>query len=177
MVITSRPITQDPAVDRLFLAVPPKESTVVPPIHWQHQQEWPGEAHSVHDVRDFVTAHLVRHGLSALVDDAVLVVSELATNVVLHANTPFRVSLSRAEEQLLLEVTDHSSNPPRPAPGDPLSTSGRGLAIVGILSQSWGVHHATNGAKNVWASFPIPRVRDSGAGRQMLENPGSPIQV
>ena len=44
--------------------------------HWHHQEEWPGEARSVRDVRDSVATNLVRHGLSVMVDDAVLVVSE-----------------------------------------------------------------------------------------------------
>lgn len=53
-----------------------------------------------------------------MVDDAVLVVSELTTNVVLHARTRFLASLSRAEKHLLLAVTDASSALPRLAPGE-----------------------------------------------------------
>ena len=108
-----------------------------------------------------------------MVDDAVLVVSEIATNVVLHARTPFIVSLSRAEGQLLLEVTDASSAQPRLAwSDDPLATSGRGLSSVAILSQAWGVDNAPDGAKRVWACLPIPGVGDSGVGRPMLDDPG-----
>lgn len=140
--------------------------------HWHHQEEWPGEARSIRDVRGFVATSLVRHGLSVMVDDAVLVVSELTTNVVLHARTPFLVSLSRAEKHLLLEVTDASSAQPLLAWSDPLGTSGRGLAIVEVLSQAWGVDNATNGAKRVWASLPIPGVGGSGVDPTMLDDPG-----
>ena len=93
-------------------------------------------------------------------EDAVLVVSELATNAALHARTPFRVSLSRADEHLLLEFTDASSTQPRAVRIEPLALSGRGLSIVGTVSHRWGVENTANGVKKVWASLPVPRVDD-----------------
>jgi anti-sigma regulatory factor (Ser/Thr protein kinase) len=135
-------------------------STVVSHTHWHHHKEWPGEARHVREVRQFVARSLVHHGLEAVMEDAVLVVSELATNAVVHARTPFRVSLSRADEELLLEVADASTTQPRTVGSEPLALSGRGLSIVGTVSQAWGVQNTANGVKKVWASLPTPRVDD-----------------
>jgi anti-sigma regulatory factor (Ser/Thr protein kinase) len=129
---------------------------------WHHHHEWPGEPRHVHDARQFVASNLVCHGLDALVHDAVLVASELATNAIVHARTSFGVSLSRADGHVLLQVTDASSIPPRRAGSHPLDTSGRGLSIVETVSQTWGVDDPTNGLKNVWASFLVPQLGDPG---------------
>lgn len=129
---------------------------------WQHDHEWPGEPRHVQDVRRFVASSLARHGLDAMVPDAVLVASELATNAVLHARTTFAVSLSRVDGHVLLQVADASSNPPRRASGDPLDASGRGLSIVETVSQAWGVDNPADGLKRVWASLPVPPFGDSG---------------
>ena len=129
---------------------------------WQHHHEWSGEPRHVHDVRRFVATSLARHGLDAMVQDAVLVASELATNAVLHARTSFAVALSRADGHVLLRVSDASSAPPQRAWRDPLDVSGRGLSIVETVSQAWGVKNSANGLKSVWASFPVPASGDSG---------------
>ncbi|HEY3529185.1 MAG TPA: hypothetical protein VGK78_08535 [Nocardioides sp.] len=55
----------------------------------------PGKPPSVALARDFVCKHLLAHHQSHLVDDVRLMVSELATNAVVHAQTPFGVCLSR----------------------------------------------------------------------------------
>ena len=129
--------------------------------HWQQQREWSGEARHVTEVRIFVARSLALHGAEAVVDDAVLVVSELATNAVLHARTPFRVSLSRADDHLHVAVGDASSTQPRAVASEPLGPSGRGLSIVGALSRGWGVENTAGGVKSVWACLLIPRIDDA----------------
>jgi anti-sigma regulatory factor (Ser/Thr protein kinase) len=129
---------------------------------WHHHQEWPGEPRHVRDVRHFVSARLAEHGLTAMTDDVILVVSELATNAVLHADTPFGVSLSLVEGNVLLQVTDASAAQPRVVAGAPTDMSGRGLSIVETVSQTWGVDNATSGCKNVWASLASPHAGSSG---------------
>ena len=51
-----------------------------------------------------------------LVDDLRLVVSELATNAVVHAKTSFGVSLSRVQRSVLLAIRDGSKSPPNHRP-------------------------------------------------------------
>ena len=113
----------------------------------------PGEAVSVLSARRSVCVHLVDHRLLYLVDDARLVVSELAANAVRHAHSPFTVSLRQADRAVFLSVQDGS--PGTPALLDPglLSTAGRGLSIVDLVSEDWGVTPAPGGGKSVWASF------------------------
>jgi len=108
---------------------------------------------SVLRARQFVCVHLVEHRLWYLVDDVRLVASELATNAVRHARTPFNVSLEQADRLVLLSVDDSSPAPPVHLATDPLATTGRGVSIVELLSNSWGVTENLGGGKSVWASF------------------------
>lgn len=103
--------------------------------------------------------------------NAVLAVSELVANAVVHACGPYEVCLRRTARELLCEVHDGSCRMPvaaptaSPVPFEPLeidrgggldalcevlSERGRGLAIVNHLSRgSWGVRR-TSGGKCVW---------------------------
>ena len=125
---------------------------------WSCEISLTGQPLSVSRSRDFVRSHLVEHGLSHLTDDVELVVSELATNATLHAQTPFKVSLYAFENTLLLEVEDGSRTGPSQVFGQVLDTNGRGIAIVSLLSQDWGVDAHTDGGKSVWAEFSLRRV-------------------
>lgn len=103
--------------------------------------------------RRFVRQFLVEHELADLSDDIELVVSELATNAMLHAQTPFRVSLHVFEHMVLLEVEDGSGNGPFSVAAQNLDTGGRGMAIVSVLSSDWGVDRRGDDGKAVWAEF------------------------
>jgi len=113
----------------------------------------PGEASSVLRARRFVCAHLVEHRMFHLVDDVRLVVSELASNAVRHAHSPFTVSLGQADRAVLLSVQDGSPDPPVLLATDCLDTAGRGVRIVDLVSDDWGVTQVPGGGKSVWASF------------------------
>jgi hypothetical protein len=86
------------------------------------------------------------------VDDARLLLSELVTNAVIHARSPFSVSVHSDDRRLRLAVHDHSSAEPRPCFPAPDAGSGRGLQIVAALSKDWGVA-ATPIGKTVWAEL------------------------
>lgn len=104
-----------------------------------------------------------------LADDAVLLVSELVTNAVVHAGTTVEL-LCRLDEAglgencdtLVIEVSDH--HPARavrsePAPQQPgMPEYGRGLQLVATLSDSWGITYRT-GTKAVWARLPVGGVQ------------------
>ena len=105
-------------------------------------------AESVASVRAMVADHLGSASPECR-DAAVLVASELASNVVGHARTPYQVGLSIGQT-VRIEVTDGAAAVPvlRPAPPD--AESGRGLVIVTSYSSRWGVDRL-DGAKTVWA--------------------------
>jgi anti-sigma regulatory factor (Ser/Thr protein kinase) len=101
-----------------------------------------------HAVRDL----LQRDGTMAPegVDDVLLLVSELVTNVVLHARTTIRVWTHVEPGRVIVAVGDDDpTNPPQWATRGPLAQSGRGMRLVDLLSSSWGVE-VRDGSKVVW---------------------------
>ncbi|MFG3245391.1 SpoIIE family protein phosphatase [Streptomyces sp. NPDC048187] len=113
------------------------------------------------------TEHLTEH----LAADALVVVSELVTNAVVHAGTDVEVGL-RVEEDgtLVVEAADqHPSRAPRSVdpelPHDP-AEYGRGLPLVAALAEAWGITYRP-GTKTVWARLPAQGAEpadDAGAG-------------
>ena len=121
---------------------------------WSYDIQLAIQPVSASRARDFVREHLTERGLARLEDDVTLVVSELATNAMVHARTPFKVCLQAFEQTLLLEVEDGCQAGPAVVAARGLDTSGRGLTIVTLLSRDWGVNARTNG-KSVWAEFDL----------------------
>lgn len=117
----------------------------------QAEVHLPGEAASVPAARHFVRGALTGWGQEARLDDAVLVLSELITNAVLHAHGDVvaRVSVA-ADGSVQLEVLDSSGRLPRVRGYGDESTTGRGLRMVADLSEDWGVE-PSDGGKRVWA--------------------------
>lgn len=99
-------------------------------------------------------ANLDRHDVE---DSAVLGVSELVTNALIHARSRFTVTVCITEEgRVRVTVHDGSSAEPRPRHYDREATTGRGLRLVEAVSSSWGVDHGAGGnGKDVWFE-PIP---------------------
>ena len=122
---------------------------------WSDDLELAVQPVSAYVARDFVRRHLIAQGLPHLIDDVTLVVSELATNALVHAQTPFTVSLQAFDQTLLLKVEDGSRTGPVQVVGRVLDTGGRGLTIVAMLSRAWGADAHPDGGKSVWAEFNL----------------------
>ena len=122
---------------------------------WSQQIELEADPISASRARAFVSRCLEEHHLAYLVEQVRLVASELATNAWAHARTPFTVALSQPDGIVLLAVRDSSATPLRQGVAEVMDTCGRGLAIVELVSQEWGVDRADDGSKSVWASFPL----------------------
>lgn len=112
----------------------------------------PAGTRSVGAARRFLEASLRKWGADALEWLATTVISELTTNAVLHARTPFTVRIDYADGVLRVEVTDGSPRPPVPHHYGVEATTGRGIALVQMLSRAWGF--VPDGAgKTVWCEL------------------------
>lgn len=109
-------------------------------------------AASVSDVRTFVATTLAEWGREALMPLAALVASELATNAVLHARTPFSVTVAPLGDVVRVGVSDGERTTGVVRVARPGETSGRGLLIVRGLCETFGVEPRADG-KTVWAEL------------------------
>jgi anti-sigma regulatory factor (Ser/Thr protein kinase) len=111
------------------------------------------ETDSPRAARHFLVDALRQRGYEGpILDDAQIVLSELASNAVIHAGSPFAVALRAGGSVLRISVHDDSPVIPTLREDDSLP-SGRGLRLVAALSRSWGVEMAGDG-KRVWAELP-----------------------
>ena len=111
--------------------------------------------------RTFVARTLRKWKLGALVDDAQVVVSELASNAVVHSRSQIRVTLrSDGKFWVRIELRDDNPRLPVPVAFSPDATSGRGLSMVDALATSWGVGRQ-GGGKTVWAELAVGDARAS----------------
>jgi anti-sigma regulatory factor (Ser/Thr protein kinase) len=90
----------------------------------------------------------------AVVADAALMLSEVATNAVIHANSTFTVHASVAQHRLRVEVADDDDHLPRPRARSATADNGRGLQLVEGLAAHWGAQH-TPGGKMIWFELPV----------------------
>jgi anti-sigma regulatory factor (Ser/Thr protein kinase) len=106
--------------------------------------------------RRFVSSVLTRRPYEDRVHlaDARLVVSELASNAVIHAGTPFAVSIRYTGSAVRISVRDESATRPVLRNGGPASLSGRGLRLVAAMAEAWGTDGGPDG-KTVWAELPL----------------------
>lgn len=107
------------------------------------------EPHSVADARRFVLG-AASTASSRQIDKLLLIVSELATNAMEHACTPFVVEVATIDNAVCISVRDQSKIDlsAKSAPMD--SECGRGLELVDALADAWGVRWTAVG-KAVWA--------------------------
>lgn len=82
-------------------------------------------------------------------DAAVLLVDECVANAVRYGRGRFELTVRRSAGRLRVEVVDNSAAPPVRVVTHPDSESGRGLAIVEMLSSQWG-SDPIEGGKVVW---------------------------
>jgi anti-sigma regulatory factor (Ser/Thr protein kinase) len=86
-----------------------------------------------------------------VVDAVTLMVSELATNCVRHANTDFTLSIEQTGRQVRVDIADTGTGRVTRRDPEPADVSGRGLCIVERLSDTWGVRECVDGeGKSVW---------------------------
>ncbi len=109
-------------------------------------------------VRETLCSWQLADRSSRLVDDAVLLTSELVTNAIVHAGTPLQVSCRLDGGEVEVAVRDRHPargiRDPAGAPDDVERTNGRGLLLPAALASSWGVSYART-AKAVWFRMAV----------------------
>lgn len=121
------------------------------------RRSFASEAAAIPEVRRFALdawRRLVPGSLDGPDGDVQLVVSELATNAVLHAGSEFGVSVTCDRDVVRISVDDRGTGRPAQVDPDGSSVGGRGLRIVESLSDAWGVDELVGG-KSVWAEFRL----------------------
>ncbi|WP_053171298.1 ATP-binding protein [Streptomyces sp. SBT349] len=104
--------------------------------------------------RAFARQLLLRHGYRGLVDDVVLVVSELVANALRHGRGAPRLRLSVTAVGVRVEVADSGRELPVSLPPGP--HGGRGLHMVERLGRRWGFEDMGQGkgqGKVVWCEL------------------------
>jgi hypothetical protein len=86
----------------------------------------------------------------------VLVVSELATNAVIHGGSEPELKLTLDGLVLRVEVRDSSRALPEVKGYSETATTGRGMVIVEALSTAWGTDVDDRG-KVVWCELAVPQ--------------------
>ncbi len=87
------------------------------------------------------------------VECVTLMVSELASNSIRHAGAPFEVAVTRDDVAVRVEITDDGAGRPQIRDAAPSATSGRGLQIVELLADEWGVDDLDEQGKTVWFTY------------------------
>lgn len=130
------------------------------------------DSRSVAGARRFVRTTLAEWGATEVVDDAVLLVSELVTNAVVHAGTQTDVTCLRYDSGVQVEVEDRY--PTRELPmlvteQDTGHEGGRGLYLSAMLASAWGVEYSRV-SKRVWFRLDLPN-RNTADGGTSLASP------
>ncbi|MER7045226.1 ATP-binding protein [Streptomyces jumonjinensis] len=137
--------------------------------------------------RHRMRAELCRSGIpESVVDDAVLILSELLSNAYRHGRPLGHTEVGEGDVraawrvdkagELTVEVTD-GGGPTRPVPATPSVTArgGRGLSIITALAHEWGVRDGA-GEVTVWAVVNAGHLHGSFATRVTPPgtHPGTP---
>jgi anti-sigma regulatory factor (Ser/Thr protein kinase) len=105
--------------------------------------------------RRFTARTLRAWGLAAQADTALLLVTELVTNALIHTDGHVRLDLSHHNDRLRVTVTDASPRTPvRPTAPSWQATGGRGILLVAALSAAWGAV-PVSGGKQIWCELVL----------------------
>ena len=134
-----------------------------PLIAWS--RAFPADACQARETRRFLAAVLEGHQAT---DDALICLSELVTNAIVHSRSrepggSFTIRAQLHGGCLRVEVTDQGGpwNPPAPTEAD--SPNGRGLLIVGQLAARWGRTGDQHAGWTLWYEMHTPTRRPNGA--------------
>ncbi|MFF6996738.1 SpoIIE family protein phosphatase [Streptomyces sp. NPDC008313] len=108
---------------------------------------------AVRHARRFTRRTLRFWGVAEQADAALLVVSELVTNALVHTEGQIRLDLTLVSNRLRVAVADSSPRSPmKPTSVGWEATGGRGILLVDAMSAAWGTL-PVSGGKQVWSEI------------------------
>ncbi len=111
---------------------------------------------SVPQARRFA-GEVLRGYPTEFVETIQLMVSELATNSLVHGGTGFSLQIECGERDVRVEVSDGGPGNPEIHVPAPTVAHGRGIQMVDVLSDQWGILRAQGETgKTVWFSIALP---------------------
>jgi CheY-like chemotaxis protein/anti-sigma regulatory factor (Ser/Thr protein kinase) len=114
----------------------------------------PNDPTSPRRARRLVTKACEDWGCESVIDAALLVVTELVTNAVIHADSACDLRVRLRSGVLRLEVDDDGYGTPDLQPSSESDEHGRGLFLVSAMAMSWGIGPTPSG-KTVWAELAV----------------------
>ncbi|RLV08142.1 ATP-binding protein [Streptomyces griseocarneus] len=116
-------------------------------------RRWPHQVQCVRRARGELSKALADWGLSGIEEPALVVLSELLTNAVVHARVPWDREIETRfvpyPDGVRIQVDDADEQ--KPVPCEQAEEGGRGLHVVESLADSWGVSDRNGVGKSVWA--------------------------
>jgi anti-sigma regulatory factor (Ser/Thr protein kinase) len=113
--------------------------------------ELPLEDSSPARARQFLRGATCAEHAGHVLEDAVLLVSEVVTNSVVHGGPPIIVAVDcESTTGLRVRVRDGNSALPKPRVAELWEEGGRGLSLLERLSADWGVDPEPGDGKEVW---------------------------
>jgi anti-sigma regulatory factor (Ser/Thr protein kinase) len=134
-------------------------------------QSFAASQESVGAARRFVS-EVIADLTPELQDAVILMVSELATNALIHAASGFELTIDRTKARLRVSVADLGPGIPSLQSPPSREPHGRGLRIVEQLSDEWGTSEAPKKGKAVWFRLNLAPAAEAGlqrAGRESVE--------
>lgn len=123
---------------------------------WPSLRLWhPPTAAAAATARRIVIGFLSPVTTEPVVRVAVLLTSELVTNVVVHATTPFRLDVVAQGAVVRVAVSDGADGVAEAAHPADAEEHGRGLQLVEALASRWGTDGIVGG-KRVWFELGVP---------------------
>lgn len=120
-----------------------------------HHCQLPAAPEAAGLARRLVQDTLREAGAGHVMDDAVLVMSELATNAVRYGAEPIVAHATVTDGRLILAVQDgRASDLPYPKVLTATEPNGRGMHLVAAMAARWGWDRSAH-AKVVWAEIPL----------------------
>lgn len=138
--------------------------------------EFPADPHSVAAARR-LAVEVLSDADASVRESIELMVSELATNAVRHAGSGFQLRIARQRDVIRVEVTDPGAGKPKPRSPGPDEPTGRGLRIVEMLSDAWGVEQHANRGKTVWFTVSASTRASAAASHERRSHHQPPSQT